>query len=154
MQRRYFHNIYRKNQSFTAIINLTGNFLGDLVLIVSHSLNHVCAQSSSCVQQFATPWTIADQAPLSRGLPRQEYCSELPFPSPGNLPHPGIKPMSPALQVDSLADYNAVKKLLTEPSQRHRRFPFYREFLYLQLWVSPLGTSVRLLFCNDRLQHL
>ena len=91
----------------------------------------MCAQLSSCVQQFATPWTWADQAPLSRGLPRQEYWSELPFPSPGNLPHPGIKPMSPALQVDSLADSNAVKKLLNEPSQRHRWFHFYREFLYL-----------------------
>ena len=46
---------------------------------------------------FATPWTAARQAPLSVGFSRQEYWSGLPFPSPGDLPNPGIKPMSPAL---------------------------------------------------------
>ena len=46
---------------------------------------------------FATPWPIALQAPLSMGFPRQEYCRELSFPSPGDLPDPGIKPASPAL---------------------------------------------------------
>ena len=51
---------------------------------------------------LATPWTIAHQASLSMGFPRQEYWSGLPFPSPGELPHPGIKPRSPALQVVSL----------------------------------------------------
>jgi len=47
-----------------------------------------------------TPWTVAHQAPLSMGFSRQEYWSGLPFPSPENLPHPGIKPtsrVSPAL---------------------------------------------------------
>ena len=43
---------------------------------------------------LATPWTVAHQALLSMGFPRQEYWSELPFPSPGDLPDPGIKPMS------------------------------------------------------------
>ena len=43
-----------------------------------------------------TPWTIACQAPLSLGFSRQEYWSGLPFPSLGNFPDPGIKPMSPA----------------------------------------------------------
>ena len=51
---------------------------------------------------LATPWTAACQAPLSTGFSRQEYWSGLPFPSPGNLPNPGIKPGSPALQADSL----------------------------------------------------
>ena len=50
---------------------------------------------------LATPWT-ARQAPLSMGFSRQEYCSMLPFPSPGDLPNPGIEPGSPALQADSL----------------------------------------------------
>ena len=50
----------------------------------------------------ATPWTVAHQAPLSMRFPRQEYGSELPFPSPGDLPDPGIEPTSPAWQVDSL----------------------------------------------------
>ena len=51
---------------------------------------------------LATPWTIALQAPLSIGFSRQEYWSGLPFPSPGDLPNPGIKARSPALQADSL----------------------------------------------------
>ena len=54
------------------------------------------------VSDFATPWTGARQALLSMGFSRQEYCSGLPFPSPGDLPDPGIEPRSPALQVDSL----------------------------------------------------
>ena len=49
------------------------------------------------VRLFATPRTIAHQAPLSMGFPKQEYWSGLPFPSPGNLPNPGIEPESPAL---------------------------------------------------------
>ena len=44
-----------------------------------------------------TPWTVVHQVPLSMGFPRQEYWSGLPFPSPGDLPDPGIKPRSPAL---------------------------------------------------------
>ena len=48
------------------------------------------------------PWTVAHQAPLSMGFSRREYWSDLPFPSPGDLPDPGIKPRSPALQADSL----------------------------------------------------
>ena len=51
---------------------------------------------------LATPWAITCQAPLFMGFSRQEYWSGLPFPSPGNLPNPGIKPGSPALQADSL----------------------------------------------------
>ena len=46
---------------------------------------------------LATPWTVARQAPLSMGFSRQEYWSGLPFPSPGDLPDPGIEPGSPAL---------------------------------------------------------
>ena len=53
-------------------------------------------------QLFVTPWTVACQAPLSVGFPRQEYWSGLPFPSPGDLPDLGIEPRSPALQADAL----------------------------------------------------
>ena len=49
-----------------------------------------------------TPWTVAHQSPLSMGFSRQDYWSELPFPSPGDLPNPGIKPRSPELRADSL----------------------------------------------------
>ena len=51
---------------------------------------------------LVTLWTIACQAPLSMGFSRQEYWSGLPFPSPGDLSHPGIEPRSPALQADSM----------------------------------------------------
>ena len=51
----------------------------------------------SHVQLFATPWTVVHQASLSMRFLRQEYCSGLPFPSPGDLPNPGIEPASPAL---------------------------------------------------------
>ena len=51
---------------------------------------------------FATPWTVVHQAPLSMRFSRQEYCTGLPFPPPGDLPDPGINPKSPKVQADSL----------------------------------------------------
>ena len=48
----------------------------------------------SCVQLFETPWTVAYQAPLSTGFPRQEYWSRMPFPTPGDLRNTGIKTTS------------------------------------------------------------
>ena len=61
-----------------------------------------CLVAQLCLTLLVTPWTVAHQAPLSMGFPKQEYWSGLPFPSPGDLPDPGIEPRSPALQVDSL----------------------------------------------------
>ena len=58
-------------------------------------------KSLSRVRLFPTPWTVAYQA-ASMGFSRQEYWSGLPFPSPGDLPNPGIEPGSPALQADTL----------------------------------------------------
>ena len=52
--------------------------------------------SRSVVYDSATPWTVAHQAPLSMGVSRQEYWSGLPFPTPGDLPNPGMEPTSPA----------------------------------------------------------
>ena len=57
--------------------------------------------AKSCLT-LATPWSVDLHAPLSIGFSRQEYWSGLPFPSPGDLPDPGIEPRSPALQADSL----------------------------------------------------
>ena len=64
-----------------------------------HSLRYVKVKvkSLSHVRLFATPWTVAYQAPQSMGFSRQEYWSGLPFPSSGDLPNPGIEPGSPAL---------------------------------------------------------
>ena len=59
-------------------------------------------KSLSRVRLFVTPWTVAYQAPLSMRFSRQEYWSVLPFPSPGDLPDPGIEPRSPALEADAL----------------------------------------------------
>ena len=62
----------------------------------------VKVKSLSRVRLLATPWTVAYQDPLSMGFSRQEYWSGLPFPSPGDLPDPGIELGSPALQADTL----------------------------------------------------
>ena len=70
------------------------------------SMKQDCIQSESEVTQsrltLCDPWTVVGQAPLSMGFSRQEYWSGLPFPSPRNLPDPGIEPESPVLQADSL----------------------------------------------------
>ena len=73
---------------------------------------------------LATPWTIAHQAPLSMGFSRQGYWSGLPFPSPGDLPDPGIEPGSPALHVDSL------------PNELQGKLPCYRRKLLNSLLQS------------------
>ena len=62
----------------------------------------VCVCLLSRVRLFATPWTVAHQAPLSMRFSRQEDWSGFPFPTPGDLPDPGIEPTSPAWQADSL----------------------------------------------------
>ena len=72
-----------------------------------------CKWSRSVMSNSATPWTEAYQAPLSMGFSRQQYWSRLPFPSPADLPDPGIEPTSPALQVDSLLSEPPGKPLET-----------------------------------------
>ena len=67
-----------------------------LTFLYAHFCKCVCAQSFSHVRLFVTPWTIAHQAPLSIGFPRQEYWSGL-FSPPRDLHDPGIEPASPAL---------------------------------------------------------
>ena len=64
----------------------------------------ITMKSESCchIHLFVTPWTVVSQAPLSMEFSRKEYQSELPLPSPGDLPNLGIEPGSPALQTDSL----------------------------------------------------
>ena len=75
------------------------NFVDPLILhfqppekVKVKSLSHVLLLATT------TRWTVAYQAPRSMGFSRQEYWSGLPFPSPGDLPNPGIEPRSPALQ--------------------------------------------------------
>ena len=78
-------------------------------------------KSLSHVRLFTTPWTVVYQAPPSMGFSRQEYWSGLPFPSPGDLPDPGIKPGFPALQADTLT---------SEPPRKSYRM------IYLMLTIS------------------
>ena len=66
------------------------------------------------VRLFVTLWAVAYQAPPSMEFYRQEYWSELPFPSPGNLPNPRIEPRSPALQADALPSEPPGKLTRTE----------------------------------------
>ena len=94
----------------------------------------VKVKSLSHVWPFATPWTVAHQVLLSMGFFRQEYCSGLPFPSPGNLPNPGIEPRSPALQADALTSYLAFNswqiRLSIDPLMKPKCFRFpYLEFI-------------------------
>ena len=61
-----------------------------------------CVLSRSIVSDSVAPWTVAHRAPLPMEFSRQEYWTELPFPTPGDLPDPGMEPRSPALQTDVL----------------------------------------------------
>ena len=67
-------------------------------------------KSLSRVRLFATPWTVAHQAPPSMGFSRQEYWSGLPLPSPGDLPNPGTEPGPPAFQADAFTSEPPGKK--------------------------------------------
>ena len=76
---------------------------------------------------LATPRTVYCQAPLSVGFSRHEYWNGLPFPSPGDLPNPGIEPGSPALQADSLPTelreaQGTDNPLLSSVSSKHLSF--------------------------------
>ena len=82
---------------------------------------------------LVTPCTVARQAPVSVGLSRSEYWSGLQFPSPGDLPNPGIKPRSPALQADSL---------LSEPPEKPLACS-------LGTSVSPCVLQVLQKYCED-----
>ena len=77
------------------------------------------AQSLNGIWLFATPWTVAHRTPLSMGFPRQEYWSGLPFPSPGDLPDPGIEPESPTFAGEFFTT-ESYGKSLSPPSDQIR----------------------------------
>ena len=81
-------------------LNLYGVSIGSIVGLWTIGDRLYVLSWFSWIQLFVTLWTIACQVALSTGFSRQEYCSGLPCPPPGDLPHPGIT--SPALQADSL----------------------------------------------------
>ena len=83
----------------------------------------VKVKSLSRVRLFVTPWTMAYQAPPSMGFSWQEYWSGLPFPSPGDLPDPGIQPGSPAFQEDALTSEPLGKPFWTTKEIPKCNFP-------------------------------
>ena len=120
------HNIpFQSRQSLSvvsspcwAVITATpsGTFLISPERNPPHGL-HVFSRLS-CVWLFATPWTVARQAPLSIAFSKQEYWTGLPFSPPGDLPNPGIEPatpVSPALQADSYPTEPPFLKPLPHP---------------------------------------
>ena len=96
----------------------------------------VKVKSHSRVRLFVTPRTVAYQAPPSMEFSRQEYWSGLPFPSPGDLPNPGIEPGSPALEADALT---------SEPPGKPN--------IYLYKSLNKKQESFGILFALDREAH-
>ena len=90
----------------------------------------VCVRIScfSHVHHFVILWIVAHQAPLSMGFSRQEYCSGLPFPSPGDLSDPGIEPRSPALQADSCIVGRFFTNWIMTEAQRDRKVLVFQEW--------------------------
>ena len=103
----------------------------------------LCAALSR-VRLFATPWTVAHQAPLSMRFSRQEYWSGSPFPTPGDLPDPGIEPRSPALQADALSS-EPPGKPLESPAPQVDSLPLSHPgslthpkcLQHVTLWITP-----------------
>ena len=83
-----------KHKAGQLVIWVNGKKILSLRPLRVHGGDGLVAKSCSTL---ATPWTVAHQAPLSMGFPRQEYWNGLPFLSPANLPNPGIEPESPTL---------------------------------------------------------
>ena len=109
-------------QSFWEYPNCFGNSRVDPELGWSNLCLSEWVKLLSRVRLFVTLWIVAHQAPPSMGFSRQEYWSGLPFPSPGDLANPGIKPGSPALQADALS---------SEPPGKPQEWPnqglFYKQ---------------------------
>ena len=83
-----------KNEKKTWVKHMDFKWNKESIRKFCHFFHVMCPVAQLCL--FRASWTLAHQAPLPMGLPRQQYWSGLPFPSPGDLPHPGISPESPA----------------------------------------------------------
>ena len=103
-----------------------------------------CLVSKLCLILFVTPWSVAHQAPLSMGFPTQESWSGLPFPSPGNLPGPRIKPLSTAL---------ANRCFTTESSGKPEICPGIRLKLDFPIGIKYIGKFCLPLFHKSRNSH-
>ena len=122
------------------------DFCIDFIVVRDTQKLCCCLVAKSCLT-LGTPQTVVThQAPLSMGFSRQEYWSGLQFLSPGDLPHPGREPTSPALQVDSL--------LLSHQERWYKWLKWYILFIYLFLngtffkYISSEASSKLTLLCN------
>ena len=93
----------------------------------------------ACIYIYTTLRTVAHQAPPSMGFSRQEYWSGLPFPSPGDLPDPGIEPRSPALQADALTSEPPGK-----PMYRHKHLVYIFIMINVELFTCLLAICTSL----------
>ena len=129
-------------------------------LISVNSLNRcdrvlkVKVKSLSPVRLFVTPWTVAYQALPSMGFSRQEYWSGLPFPSPGDLPDPGIKPGSLAFQADALTSEPPGKpkrsyEVLQASCSLNINFPTIPELIEPPKFNEHLATYCLPVFCSS-----
>ena len=100
-------------------------------------------KSLSYVWLFATPWTVTYKAPLSMEFSRQKYWSGLPFPSPGDLPDPGIKPGSPTLQTDTLLFEPPGKPNIFNHKSLHVSIIISLKFLGEEFLLQKLYTFLR-----------
>ena len=107
-----------------ALLNLSVTYLQSLDLSLK-----VKVKSLSHVRLFATLWTIAYQASPSMGFSRQEYWSGLPFPSPGDLPDPGIEPRSPTMRADALPSEPPIICVMRGSYQFNMEINFISSFL-------------------------
>ena len=130
----------RKKKDFSSFLERTQLMKNNELLVYRSLLNFLCCclVTKSC-PTLAPPWTVAHQASLSMGFPRQEYWSELPFPSPGDLPYLGIKPTSPAL---------AGRFFTAEPPGKpYKVFPFFSRkisgslLFQVNILVTHMGTT-------------
>ena len=113
-------------------------------------------KSLSHAQLFGTPWTVAYQAPPSMEFSRQEYRSGLPFPSPGDLPDPGIEPRPPALQEDTLLSELPGKSLYTWNYLKYRINAITSQHHHGQssLWLQWKGERETRGVCKSSLDFL
>ena len=111
MNVRYFYNMVFYRPPPRLFSNVGWEYI--LFILFVKSFNWSMKVKSLSRVWLCDPWTVAQQAPPSMGFSRQEYWSGLPFPSPGDLPDPGIKPRSPTVQADALTSAPPGKPLNT-----------------------------------------
>ena len=125
--------------------NKQTNYTHKLNLPFGNALQQSClkVKSLSRVRLLATPWAVAYQTPLSMVFSRQQSWSGLPFPSPGDLPNPGIEPGSPTLQTDALPSEPPGKSLVL-PRKPHEQ----RNLVGYSSWDHKESATNELLTCS------